>query len=85
MSQRNAWSTNVEFCMLGAIAGIDTLIVDCIDSNFSNWNILENDTHIQQEVLLQCDPFFGGHKLCVLHHRFNYHLENEHFDSFYPQ
>ena len=30
VSERNAWGTNVELCMLGAIAGIVTVIIDCI-------------------------------------------------------
>ena len=34
VSERNAWGTNVELCMLGAIAGI-TVIVDCMDTNKS--------------------------------------------------
>ena len=85
VSERNAWGTNVELCMLGAIAGIDTVVIDCIDANSANWNIRQNYIHSQLEVPLQCDAIFEGQKLCVLHHRLNHHLGNEHFDSFYLQ
>ena len=37
--------TNIELCMLGAIAGIDTVIVDCIDAHSVNWNVQQNYTH----------------------------------------
>ena len=85
VSERNAWGTNVELCMLGAIAGIDTVILDCIDANSANWNVRQNYIHSLLEVPLQCDAIFEGQKLCVLHHRLNHHLGNEHFDSFYLQ
>eukprot|EP00800_Vazella_pourtalesii_P019565 TRINITY_DN669_c3_g1_i17.p1 TRINITY_DN669_c3_g1~~TRINITY_DN669_c3_g1_i17.p1 ORF type:complete len:104 (+),score=10.23 TRINITY_DN669_c3_g1_i17:267-578(+) len=85
VSERNAWGTNVELCMLGAIAGIDTAIVDCINANSVNWNGRQNYIHSQLEVPLQYDAIFEGQKLCVLHHRLNHHLGNEHFDSFYLQ
>ena len=68
VSRRNTWGTNIELACY-AIVGIDTLIVDCIDSNFSNWNIRLNYIHNQLEVPLQCDASFEGQKLCVLHHR----------------
>ena len=44
--------------MLGAIAGIDTLIVDCIDANSVNWNVRQNYLHSQLEVPFQCDAIF---------------------------
>ena len=77
VSERNACATNVELCMLGAIAGKDTVIIDCIDANSANWNVPQNNLHSQLEVPLQCDAIFEGQKLCVLHHRLNHHLEND--------
>ena len=62
--------------MLGAIAGIDTVTVDCIDANSVNWNVRQNYIHNQLEVSLE---------MCVLHYRLNHHLGNKHFDSFYLQ
>ena len=85
VSERNAWGTNVELCVLRVIAGIDTVIVDCIDAHSVNWNVLQNYIHNQLEVSLQCDAIFEGQKLCVLHHGLNHNLGNEHFDSSYLQ
>ena len=33
ISARNAWGTNVELSMLGALAGVDILVIDCTDTN----------------------------------------------------
>ena len=63
--EQNAWGTNVELCITGAIAGIDNVIVDCIDANSVNWNVPQNYLHSQLEVPQQCDAIFEGHKLCV--------------------
>ena len=56
VSERNAWGTNVELCMLGAIAGIDAVILDCIEANSANWNVRQNYIHTQLEVPLQLMP-----------------------------
>ena len=64
VSERNARGTNVELCMLGAIAGIDTVIVDSIDGNSVNWNVRQNHVHKLLIVPLQCDAIFEGQKLC---------------------
>ena len=50
--------------MLGAIAGIDTVIVDCIGANSVNLNVRQNYIHSQLEVPLQCDAIFRGQS-CV--------------------
>ena len=54
-SERNAWGIKVEFCMVGAVAGIDTVLIDRIDAKSANWNVRQNYIHSQLEVPLQCD------------------------------
>ena len=44
--------SNVELCMQGAIAGIDTVILDCIDATSANWNVQQNYIHSQWELLI---------------------------------
>ena len=75
--------SNVELCMQGAIAGIDTVILDCIDATSANWNVQQNYIHSKLEVPVECEVIFEGQKLRVLHHRLNHYLGNEHFNSFY--
>ena len=80
---RNAWGTNVELSMLGALAGVDILVIDCTEANSTNWNIRPNYIHSLLEIPKQCEAIVEEKKLCVLHHRFKHLRGNEHFDSLY--
>ena len=54
--------------MLGAIAGIDTVIVDCIDAISVNWNVRQNYIHSQLELITEVGGGCrggGGHHLQI--------------------
>ena len=65
VSEQSVWDTNVELCVLWAIAEISTVIVYFIDANSVNWNLRQNYIHSQLEAPLQCDVPSLKDKGCV--------------------
>ena len=83
VSAPNAWGTDVELRMLGALAGVDTLLTDCTNVDTIYWHTDPNFIHQQLNPAIRSDPIFDGQKLCILHHNLNRLAGNGHFDTLY--
>ena len=82
MSAPNEWGTDLELRMLGALAGIDVVSINTMDSDCDRWRLDPIYNHTLTPPV-ECDPIYQGQKLGILYHQIFYHVGAEHFDPFY--
>ena len=74
--------------MLGALAGIEVVSINAVDSDCDRWRLDAMDSDCdrwspQLTPPVECDPLYQGHKLGILYHRIFHHVGAEQFDPFY--
>ena len=82
MSAPNEWGTDLELRMLGALAGIDVVSINTMDSDCDRWRLDPIYNHALTPPV-ECDPLYQGQKLGILYHQIFHHVGAEHFDPFY--
>ena len=83
ISVPNAWGTNTELVMLGALARIDVVSINAYGVDPTNWRICPLFIHECLVPPLVCAPIYEGHKFGVIFHMIDHHKGMEHFDPFY--
>ena len=82
MSAPNEWGTDLELRMLGALAGIDAVSINTMDSDCDRWRVDPIYNHALTPPV-ECDSIYQGQKLGILYHQIFFHVGAEHFDPFY--
>ena len=82
ISALNELGTDLELRMLGALAGIDVVFINAMDSDCDHWR-RDPIYHHALTPRVECGPIYQSQKLGNLYHRIFHHRGAEHFDPLY--